>query len=606
MTRSGTVVRFLLAPDTKIPQEGSFTASLSNFYMLRLIAADPAMSVNIRRFRSEGLREEELIYDFDLGTVLYRDGDVFNHARVGEVPVEILVARSDRKMIYDPYRYERRENGLLFVDDNDAVLDLTLLPEYNADPLLSRIYGIVKLTGIRKALEVLLEERRPEAILTETRDGFDGKSEIVRSLFDLVRRHVRPVYEAEQKRERKGTGERSQELDKRFKDALRALNRFHLEETGGATGGPTPPTEPKGPLSFGQESLTLIAGHQRNVTLYVEREQIHKELNVVELSSDNPKIRVVPESEVVTPRKGSRFQTIGLNVSCAVTGETGNITAFAIGVDEKALKANLKVKNVTEPPLFVVPPDIEFRPARCSGKPHAENQLVLLVNLDAFPGFPSVKFRIVDQEGAVTIGLTRSDRVEIKADRGSLIQGHNVAKITVLYWGTAWGARAKVEAKAKRKDGVIAIATCRVDFREPSGQDQFKEFFYEPLGRSILGEAAGEFIYVNSDPPFHQKVFGTTQASFEKALEDDSVAQMRVAAIVTDAVVFAVASKKYAIGGEKGLHLGDDPVTGVREFIEGKRYELDAMLVRAFVKRVVGEAGNPERDEAESVARATG
>ena len=39
------------------------------------------------------------------------------------------------------YNYERRENGLLFVDDNDAVLDLTLLPEYNNDPLLSRIYG---------------------------------------------------------------------------------------------------------------------------------------------------------------------------------------------------------------------------------------------------------------------------------------------------------------------------------------------------------------------------------------------------------------------------------------------------------------------------------
>ena len=60
------------------------------------------------------------------------------------------------------YNYERRENGLLFVDDNDAVLDLTLLPEYNNDPLLSRIYGIVKLTGIRAPLEALLDDRSGE------------------------------------------------------------------------------------------------------------------------------------------------------------------------------------------------------------------------------------------------------------------------------------------------------------------------------------------------------------------------------------------------------------------------------------------------------------
>ena len=78
-------------------------------------------------------------------------------------------------MTSDPYNYERRENGLLFVDDNDAVLDLTLLPEYDKNPLLSRIYGIVKLTGIRASLEALLEERRPEAVLSETREGFDTK-----------------------------------------------------------------------------------------------------------------------------------------------------------------------------------------------------------------------------------------------------------------------------------------------------------------------------------------------------------------------------------------------------------------------------------------------
>jgi hypothetical protein len=60
---------------------------------------------------------------------------------------------------------------------------------------------------------------------------------------------------------------------------------------------------------------------------------------------------------------------------------------------------------------------------------------------------------------------------------------------------------------------------------------------------------------------------------------------MRVASIVSDAVVYAVASKKYMKGGEKGLTIDpQDPITGVREFVEAKRSKLDSKIVRAFVK----------------------
>ena len=231
LTRSGTVVRFLLAEGTHIPQEGNFIPLMSNFYMLRLISADPFMHVVIRRYRSEGCLENELTYDFPLGTVLARCDDVFRHDRLGEIPMAILVARSDERMTSDPYSYERRESGLLFVDDNDAVLDLTLLPDYDKNPLLSRIYGIVKLTGARTALEKLLEDRRPEAVLSETRDGFDVRNEIARALFAVVEKHVKRIYIEEDKRERKGGGHRSAELDQRLKNALKELNRFHSEET---------------------------------------------------------------------------------------------------------------------------------------------------------------------------------------------------------------------------------------------------------------------------------------------------------------------------------------------------------------------------------------
>ncbi len=231
-----------------------------------------------------------------------------------------------------------------------------------------------------------------------------------------------------------------------------------------------------------------------------------------------------------------------------------------------------------------MPTDIEFRPARYNGKPNVENQLVLLVNLDAFPGLPTVKLRIATKEGAVSIGTDRSEKVEIKVQKDWLMPESNVAKLVLPYWATGWGAKAEIEAKAKRTDGKLAFARCKVDFRQQQGPNQYDDFEYMSIGRKILGEAAGKYIYVNSDPPLHRKLFGDSKETFDRALESDPVAQMRIAAIVTDAVVYAVASKKYQKGGEKGLPIGNEPITDVRAFVEAKRYELDSKIVRAFLK----------------------
>jgi len=562
---------------------------MSSFYMLRLIAADPSMQVLVRRYRSEGMIEERMTHDFDLGTVLLRKKEVFRHERVGEVPVDIFVARSDRKMVYDPVNYERRENGLLFIDDDDAVLDLTLLPEHDKNPFLSRIYGIVRLSGIRTPLETLLESQRPEAVLTETRSGFDPKNEIVCALFALIEKHVKKIYEEEVKRERKGSGHRSAQLDRMVKDALRELNKFHYDETEeGGTGHPK--TVPEGPLEFANDNIRLVAGVDRRVSLFAERERIHEDLNVVEVHSSNPRIRVIPESEVVTRRKGSRFQTVHLILSCPIKGETGIITATAMSADEQLLEATLTVTEVAEPQPPPVPIDLEFRPTRYSGRPSIENHLVLLANLDAFPGMPLIKLRIVSREGAVTLGTERTEKVEIKVRKEWIMSGTNIAKILMPFWGTAWGARAEVEAKAKRTDGKMAFARCKVDFKEERGQDQYEDFEYTEIDRPILGEAAGKYIYVNSRPTLHRHLFGESQQSFEEALENNNMAQMRVASIVSDAVVYAVASSKYRKGGEKGLSIdSNDPITGVREFVEQKRYELDSKIVRAFVKETSKE-----------------
>ena len=71
---------------------------------------------------------------------------------------------------------DARENGLLFVDDKDAVLDLTFLPDFDGAPYLNKVFGVVRLSGIRSILEHYLNEGK-ESPLTTTRDGIPAVGE---------------------------------------------------------------------------------------------------------------------------------------------------------------------------------------------------------------------------------------------------------------------------------------------------------------------------------------------------------------------------------------------------------------------------------------------
>ena len=64
-----------------------------------------------------------------------------------------------------------------------------------------------------------------------------------------------------------------------------------------------------------------------------------------------------------------------------------------------------------------------------------------------------------------------------------------------------------LNAKAKRKDGKFARAECRLRFQPQSGNDKFSNFHYEDLKRSVLGDVAGDKLYVNSGYVLHLKLW---------------------------------------------------------------------------------------------------
>jgi hypothetical protein len=580
IAESGTVVEFRLKDGTPIPTEDQIIAKISSFYMLRLIAADPNTEVTVKRIRAGGEHTDPLSYDFPIGTVLERTTDVLDLGKDGSLPVDILIARSDEPLQSDPVHIDRRENGLLFVDDNDAVMDLTLLPDYDRNPYLHHIYGIVRIDKIRPVLEEKLEAEDAAAVLTETRDGFDPKHEITQRLFKVIEKHVKPIYDSEIKRQRKGAGDRSETLSQRVKDALKAINQFNSEETDEeGTGEP----ERDEPIFFAVKTVRLYAGVPKSVSVFINLEKV-KQGEVVLFESNNPEIQVEPDSEVVRGRKGKKYQRIRLSLLCGQKGEKGAITALT---DDKAgnpAQDALTITGVDDPPIIQLPQNIEFASSHYNGSPSRPNKAVLIVNLTSFTGMPEIKFWLDETVGKITLGDEEDQSVlHIKLKEQHRTGDPHIARVPIAFKGSGWGQHAVLWASAKLSNGDLARARCKLRLQRPPGDNKFSDFHYEDLRRNVLGDVAGDLLYVNAGYGVHRQIFGLTEDEFNRQLEIHPIAQLRAASVLVDAIVHHTATTSYLAGGAKGIQIDPaDPVGSFRTYFEDRRMKLEPALIRAL------------------------
>jgi hypothetical protein len=579
----GTVVQFYLRDGTNIPQEDTILSKLSSFYMLRLISADPNTEIVVRRTRADGEHVGMLNYDFPLGEVVGRTDDVLDLQSLGSLGVNIFVVRSDVALETDPIHLDRRENGLLFVDDNDAVLDLTLLPDHDRNPYLKHIYGVVRISGLRDILEKKLEDEEAEAVLTPARDGFDRRHEITRKLFGLVERHVTPLYEAEERLQKKGSAKRSQALDHRINDVLKVINQFNAEETDEEGDGDSYDEKRPEPISFSVESLRLYAGIPRRVSAYVNCDKVN-EGEIVLFESDREEIKIEPDSSVVKGSKKQTHQRIAITLTCDVKGARGRVTALSLDKQGREIRAELRILGVDDPPVFEAPEDIAFTTPRYTGDPNrSRNNASLLVNLATFSGLPTVTFWLDELEGNIKIGGDQQ-RLTIKVSPENMIAGHGIARLVVPFSGTGWGQNAILRAQAKRADGKLADAKCRLKF-ERKGDDKFSDFIYEDLERPVLGDVAGDKLYVNSGYPLHRQIFGDTEEDFHRNLEQDPRAQTRAVSVLVETAVFHTATIKHQAGGKKGLHIDpDDPIGSLRPYLDESKMKLEPKIYQVLVK----------------------
>jgi len=585
----GTVVQFVLRDGTNIPLEDQILKKLSNFYMLRLIAADPNVDVFVVRDRkASGVKTDRLRYDFPVGTVIARLSENVDLHPKFKCFLDVLVARSEDELPFDPDNIELRAGGLLFVDEFDAVLDLTLLPEYDRNPNLRHLFGIVRLTGIRPLLEHLLDERDAEAVLTVSRDGFDQRNAVTKALFLAVEKLVKPVYDAEEQRVRKSRATRSAQLEQRMRDALKVINQFNADETkepGTRPGETTPvPLDEQEPIFFDLHTTTLYATVPKRLYVYVNVTKVDPG-EVVIFESSNPEIKVQPDTTTVEQGKDGIF-AVPVTTTCNLKNQTGEITATTLDKAQRSVSATIHIVDVQEPPVTYIPEFIEFGSQRYAGDPNRDNKVILLLNMKAFSGKPEVTFKLEKIKGDVTF-KDGTIELKVRVRDEDLSEDGKLARLVVTYRGTGWGQSASLHASAKLQTGTPCTAECKITIVQQKETDKFSKIWYENLRNPTLGDVISDALYINAWLPLHKEIFGETQEEFDEQLESNPIAQMRAASVLAEIVVYHTAQVRYREGGKRGLHLDTDPITSLRTYLDASRKDLERQIIRKLAPEAV-------------------
>jgi hypothetical protein len=590
---NGSCVRVVLAEDLRIPEWGSLGATLSQFYMLRLIHADPNIKVRLFRYRAfKKVTEELLGYDFPIGDVIERVSFPIDTpvpgAPVPTLEVEGIVCRANVKgSLPGLEAREQRANGLLIVDDTDAVLDLTLLPEYERAPYLANVFGIVRIKNMRQAIEWFLNNGK-DSPLTTTRDGFDTKHELTKRLFAELERRLAPVYRREEERFNKGFETVPTAVRQRISDALKELNRLLREVAGeGDDGTADGALDPAIPLQFLPRQTRLFVGKPRRVRLFFQKTFAGKS-GAILYETSNPKISFKPLSEnVAGGRTLGEHLVYDLSLECSDLHETGKVVALAEG-KEGTYDANVEILDVVAGAAMVPPEEMEFRPQEAHGQPNRVNTVGLLVNATAIPPGRKITLRMLKSQGA--IGLVEASKktssLEVVFDKSHLISGTQIGRIPISWQGTAWGQSAALEARTKKPGGGEVVAEGRIVLEEPDDSGgMVRDVQYRDLNNDKCSDLVDGIIYINSRHHLNRFVFGPTQKEYLERIGEDPTAQYRFASLVLEQAVYRLAEEQHR---ENRLVLAGSPVTDLRKFVDEHTQKFAPKLLRSFVTRKIG------------------
>jgi hypothetical protein len=506
------------------------------------------------------------------------------------VSIEGIVVRCDSALPGKDAE-DDRATGLLLVDEFDAIYDQTFFGSEGSLHL-DHLYGIVRIKGIREILRAKLNAG--EALLTESRDGFDKKKDLYKALEKAITPHVDDVFKKEIARRSNSENALSKSAEKKLRKAFEKLNDLFDDLTkqaaaGTGEGGHTLKLPES--MEFEDARVQLRVGTKRRIRLLANSAVIKPDSTVV-IDSDSAHIHVEPTSTTWTAvPKADGLLLVNAVLTADRVGDAANILALAQSVDGSTKEATLAITDVTaatvvDPPLQ----GIEFSPQMSTAAPGRRGQLGLLVDTAQIPLGTDIQIsRLSGDAAVVLIGPEETDasRITISFAKEHLLPGGAVGRIGISYRGKGFGQKASFAADCfVGKKNFRAEALVKIEqSANPSG-GTFRNVDYADLPGSMK-KSSSEFdrttgiITINRLHPINRAAFGIDNAQFSTAIDEDLKSQWRFAEIIVDQCLYHTAAVAYD-NSQLVLPM-DDVVGGFRRWIEQFKHDHAENVFREFV-----------------------
>lgn len=571
ISENGTFVEFKLRGDVSFPRHETILERISNFYMLRMINNNPKRKVTLTSIDKSRKETTDIVqYTFPTGDIITKKTLVMKYENV-EFPIELELYRSKVSLIQGGLGYEEREGGLLVLDKDNNVLDLTLF-SFDKDPSASRLYGILRIIGAGRFIREKLNASPPEPILSEEREGLIRSRQFYRTLAKLIDPILEPIVKEEEKLQRSSKGQFSPETLARYKDAIEILNRLYRELVGKPlTGDGFHGKKPFMPdfISFARPQITITKDVVTPVALLINCNTISNATEIG-ISSDNSTITVSPERFSIDHSSAKEGLLIKiLHVIGVEIGVVGKISANALEHRSSI------VVSVVEKDVFYPRNGIEFHPYQMHLRDGKKKKLHLYIDTKKIPVGSIVDFKCNSIGFKLSVNRIQfQEDMKVSADIGHMsvgIRGHGI------------GQEAIVEAVAKEYRATASVMVVSKDEErkriEHGGRFRPPEFMEIPnLKVQTWLRPTDGTILINLLDPVNKAYFGDDPHT---AVETKLHCQLRLADLVLDECLNEIVS--HAWGRSLPRRFPNNPEVDIRLYVAEKKFEIGFQVHKHFV-----------------------
>jgi len=575
IVENGTRVEFRLRDDVRFPKREKLIEKLSNFYMLRMINSNSSRRVLLKYI--DATRQEtidQIKYIFPVGQLLIRktfqfdfDNRTFN--------VELEISKSEIDLSQGTAGYEDREGGLLVLDEDDNILDLTLF-KYDTDPAGSRLFGRLRVNGAHEYISTKLNCKSPEPVLSEDREGLVKSHGFYKNIAAKVEEILGPIIEDEEKKRRSQIEGFSPETVARFSKAIDVLNALYEQFVGKADAGDGfTGRNPRLPeyLEFIRPKLTVKEKIRTPVALLINCDKFSTGTEA-DVKSDKKEIAVEPQRFKIERQSAeSPLQKKILRIEGARSEIAGNIV---VTVGDHV--AELKVE-VTDKDIFYPQNGMQFEPANVNIHEESARKLHLFLDMEKIPLGSAIEFscpsetfslktesveftkemKISDEVGCIELGITADNGIGQKAQ---------VKAVSGVYSSEAFLQIVKEKEPLPPQEGGR--------FKSP----RFEEIPHLKVQTWLAMDGA---ILINTLDPLNITYFGlVNQKDTIEGSKPKLHCQIRLADLVLDECLNKIVTDAYGKGTIDRRYL-NNPELDIRQYIAEWKFLYGKLIHQHFV-----------------------